>query len=269
MNADTSLPPLAVTLSREELLAVLNVLRAPTIAGLDREPSGELTPEQEALTLVVARRALLARGLAQMRADGEFLVQRGLLAALGACAYAQDSIQVYTWPAGAEDPERLFGHVRGEVVVEHTRPAAVLHQLTLLPSKAALAGRVLAFCEFDAAPPAAPFDFTVPPQDFADARQTAGGGNTTAATALLMRGGAPKAAAASLAAAWAAAPRVSVLQTLARSGNQAPRVREFTLIQSGQQGWWAALEPGAGAQAPIRVRTASAEQIRLLLSGDF
>ena len=266
MNDDTSLQPLTVILSREELLAVLNVLRAPLIPGLDREPSGELSPEQEAFALVVARRALLARELAQMRADGEFLVQRGLLAAVGACAYAQDSILAYTWPAGAETPDGLFGHIRGGDVVAHTRPTAVLHRFTLLPSKAALVAHVLAFCEFDAAPPAAACDFTVPRQDFADARQYASAGNSVAAIELLVRDGAPEAAAASLVATWAAAPRVSVLQTLIQQGNQAVRTREFTLLQSGQHAWWAAPGPGAEAKAPMRVKTASANDIRDLLT---
>jgi hypothetical protein len=269
MNEDTSLPPLAVTLSREELLAVLNVLRAPTIPGLDREPSGELTPEQEAFALVVARRALLARELAQMRADGELLVRRGLLAAVGACAYAQDSILAYTWPAGAQAPLRLFGHIRGDDVVAHTRPAEVLHRFTMLPSKAALVAHVLAFCGFDAAAPTAAFDFTVSRQDFADARQYASAGNRVAAIELLVRNGAPEAAAASLVATWAAAPRVSVLQTLTQQGNQAVRTREFTLTHSGQHAWWAAPEPVAEAKAPIRVKTAGANNIRDLLTNSF
>ena len=267
MNDETGLPPLAVTLSREELLAILNVLRAPAIPGLDSEPSGELTPEQEAFAIVVARRALLARGLAQLRADGEFLVQRGLLAAIGACAYAQDAILVYTWPAGAQAPQRLFGSIRGDDVVLHTRPAEVLHCFTLLKSKAELMAHVLAFCEFDAAPPAVPFDFTVPRQDFADARQHAGAGNTAAATELLVRDGAPEAAAAGLVAVWANAPRVSVLQTVTQLSNQAARAREFTLVQGGQTAWWAALMPDEEATAPVRVKTVSSAEIRALLTG--
>ena len=130
MNDETSLPPLAVTISREELLAILNVLRSPTIPGLDSEPSGELTPEQEAFAIVVARRALLARGLAQLRADGEFLVQRGLLAAVGACAYAQDSILVLHLARRRPSPAAsLRQHPRGRRGSAHAagRGAALLH----------------------------------------------------------------------------------------------------------------------------------------------
>jgi hypothetical protein len=266
MNEDNSLQPLAVILSREELLAVLNVLRAPTIPGLDRELSGELTPEQEAFALVVARRALLARGLAQMQANGELLLHRGLLTAVGTCAYAQASILAYYWPAGAQAPERLFGHIRGDDVVVHTRPAPVLHRFTVLPSKDALVEHVLAFCQFEADPPVTRFDFAVPRQDFADARQLANAGNASAATGLLVQDGVPDAAAAALVTTWSAAPRVSVLQTLVQQGNQAVRAREFTLVQDGQTTWWVAPTPGAEANAPVWVKTVSADEIRALLA---
>jgi hypothetical protein len=269
MNKDTNLQPLTVILSREELLAVLDVLRAPMIPGLDRELSGELTPEQEAFALVVARRALLARGLAQTQAGGEFLLHRGLLTMVGACAYAQASILAYCWPSGAPTPERLFGHIRGDDVVAHTRPAAVLHRFTGLPSKDALVEQALAFCGFDAAPPGVAFDFTVSRQDFADARQFTDAGNATAATALLVQGGVSAAAAAALVATWAAAPRVSVLQTLTQQGTQAVRTREFTLMQSGQHAWWAAPEPDAEARGPVRVKTASGAEIRALLASSL
>ena len=266
MNEDTSLQPLTVTLSREELLAVLDLLRAPTIPGLDREMSGEPTPEQEAFALVVARRALLARGLAQMQANGEFLLHQGLLKSVGTCAFARASILAYYWPAGAQVPERIFGHVRGGDTVAHTRPATVLHRFTGLPTKDALVEHVLAFCKFDASPPMIAFDFTVSRQGFADARQFTQAENAAAATALLVQEGVPNAAAASLVTAWAAAPRISVFQTLTQQGNQAVRTREFTLIQDGQTAWWVAPTPGAGAKTPVRVKTASSDEIRALLA---
>jgi len=266
MNEHTVLPAPAVTLSREELLAVLHVLRASTIPGLDREPSGDLTPEQEAFALVVARRALLARDLAQVRADSEFLVQRRLLDAVGACAYAHDSILVYTWPPGARDPQNLFGHTRGGDVVAHTRPDAVLHRFTLLPSRAELVAQVLAFCKFDPAPTDEVFDFTVQREDFAAAREAAVGGSNAAA-ALLVRGGAPEDAAGDLAADWVASPRVSALQTLTRQADGTADSREFSLVQAGPRAWWVAPMPGEKANAPIQVKTASASDIRDLLTG--
>ncbi len=264
MNDATALPQPAVTLSREELLAVLNVLRAAGLPGLENEPSAELTPEQEEFAIVIARRALLARGLARIRADGEFLLQRGLLAAIGACAYPQLSMAAYTWAPGADTPQRLFGHVRAGDCVAHAPVDSVLHRFTVLPSQAALVEQVLMFCEFNPAPPPAVYDFAVPSEEYVRVRERAMAGDTTSAREVLAQVGAPEEGAAWLAAAWASAPRVSVLQTLARQENQTARVHEFTLVQSGQQGWWAA---PTSPEGPVRVRTISGGEIRDLLGG--
>lgn len=266
MNGNINPQPLSIMLSREELLAVLAVLRATTIPGLEREPSGELTPEQEAFALVVARRALLARELAQLRADGEFLLHRALLTAVGVCAYAQDSILAYHWPSGAQAPVNLFGHVRGEDVVAHTRPDPVLHRFTMFASREHLVEQVLTFCEFREAQPAASLDFIVPRQSFADARQLATRSDTSEAIALLVQDGVSNPAAAALVATWTAAPRVSVLQVLTQESNQAVRTRELTLLQDQQTAWLVTPMFDGEAKAPVRVKTISAAEMRLALA---
>jgi len=266
MTENTSFQPLTITLSREELLAVLAVLRATTIPGLEREPSGELTPEQEAFALVVARRALLARELAQLRADGEFLLHRAVLTAVGVCAYAQDSILVYHWPAGAQAPAQLFGHARGTDAVVHTCPQPVLHRFTLLASRDELVEQVLTFCEFRETQPAANLDFIVPRQAFADARSLATRGDAPAAQALLMQDGVSEPAAAALVTTLTAAPRVSVLQVLTQANDQTVRTREFTLIQDQKTAWWMAPMFAGEAKAPVRVKTITGNEMRVALA---
>lgn len=265
MNEDAGRQFFSVTLSREELLAVLDVLRATTIPGLEREPSGSLTPEQEAFALVVARRALLARNLAQVQPDGAFLLHRELLRAIGTCAYAQNSILVYHWSAGEQAPRTLFGHMRGDDVVTHARPGPVVHRFTLLPSRRELVEQVLAFCEVKDATQATVLDFLVPRQEFADARQLAGVGNTGAATDTLVTSGLPAEDAAKLVAAWAASPRVSALQTVTQQGNQPAQTQEFTLLQDGRYIWWIAPQADAGPKGPLHVRTMSVQAVRDLL----
>lgn len=268
MNADITGPaPVAqpaVVLSREELLAVLAALRTATIPGLDPEPSGELTPELAEFAVVIARRALLARGLAQVRADGEFMLQRGLLNAVGACAYPEHSLFAHTWAAGGEQPLRFFGHVRGGAAVSHTRPDPVLHRFVLLDSPAALTEAALAFCAFDAAAPATALDITMPQADFLAAREQAAAGDVAASQAALTGCGASAAAAEALAAAWAAQPRVSVVQTLTAQADRTGRVREFTLTQGGANGWIAA--PVTGAAGALRLRATSAAEVATLLA---
>jgi len=266
MNEDTGRQSFSVTLSREELLAVLDVLRATTIPGLDREPSGSLTPDQEAFALVVARRALLARNLAQVQSDGAFLLHRELLRAVGTCAYARSSILVYHWPAGEQAPHLLFGHLRGDDVVTHTRPGPVLHRFTLLPSRQELVDQVLAFCEVKDVTQVEVFDFLVPRQEFADARQLASVGNTAAAIGTLVQSGLPAESATTLVTSWAAAPRVSALQTITQQSNQMAQTQEFTLMQDGRSIWWIAPQADAGPKGPIRVRTMTVQAVRDLLT---
>ena len=57
-----------ILLSRDELLLVLTLLEAQYIPGLDIDPLGERSAEQQDLAFVVAARGLRARDLARVRA---------------------------------------------------------------------------------------------------------------------------------------------------------------------------------------------------------
>src|SRR5512145_1990409 len=125
MNGNNTSEPIQILLSREELLFVLNLLQAGFIPGLDDDPLGELTAEQQAFALTVAGRALRARELAQQHPDGQWVVHNNLLLAVGGCAYAQGIISVYHWPSNSALPRRFFGHLRENQAIAHTRPADV------------------------------------------------------------------------------------------------------------------------------------------------
>lgn len=265
MKENTDLQHFSVVLSREELLAVLVALHATTIPGLEREPSGQLTPEQEAFAIVVARRALMARNLAQIQNDGTFLIHRELLRAVGTCAYARSSVLVYHWPSGEQTSLAFFGHVRENDVVIHTRPGLVLHRFTLVTSLQELVEQVLSFCEVEDAVADDIFDFFVPRQELADARQLASVADTSGAVSVLARSGVSEGDAAALIAAWAANPRVSAMQTIARQNDQMVKAQEFTLIQDGQRVWWIAPATNTDPKSPMHVRTTSVQAIRSLL----
>ena len=128
--AETGDQPMNVLLSRDELLLMLQLLRAPTLAGLDANPAGDWNAEQQRVALTVAERALRARDLAHLRPGGELAVHTALLAAVGVCAYPQATLFVYHWPANAEAATRYFAHQRQGELVAHTRPADVLHLFT-------------------------------------------------------------------------------------------------------------------------------------------
>src|SRR5688500_1305998 len=124
MNSNT---PLTITLSQEELLAVLDVLQARTIPGLNAPQFARLNDREKQLVPTTARRALQARGLATVREDGVLLVHRALLTAVGVCAYSQSAAAIYHWNPSSENPAFFSGHIRGDDIVAHTRPDPFLH----------------------------------------------------------------------------------------------------------------------------------------------
>lgn len=261
MNAHA---PQALTLSREETLAVLVELRASALPGLEDEPSESLTLEQEALVIAVARRALLARGLAQVRGQ-DLLLHRALLQMVGACAFAQASLLIHTWPAGTNAPARFFGHVREADIVAHTQPDPVLHRFELLPSKPDLVRSGLDFCQFDAGEPPVSLDIIVSQASFIAVRERAASGDTSGAVAALIECGAGAAPAVALVEAWASGPHVSVAQIAGAPTRGTGRVLEFTLIQAGRAGWWAALTSPGAPGATVRVKSASRAEVEQTL----
>jgi hypothetical protein len=268
MNDQITSQPLTVTLSREELLAVLEVLQATFIPGLDEDPLGEMTPQGRELAVTVARRALEARELGQVGEDGQFLVHRAVLTAVGACAYSQSAVIAFHWPSGSEEATRFFGHLREGDVVIHTRPTDVLHRFALLPSRDALIGQLLDFCEAGEAGDEPAAEFKVRRDDFGRARDAATAGAPAEAAGILCETGADQAAAESLAATLAASPRVSVVQTLKGAGGQEIATREFTLIQNGGHAWWL-LPQGGGAAAgdTLTVQTTNRSKISTAVAG--
>jgi hypothetical protein len=224
-----------------------------------------LTPEQGAFARVVARRALLARDLAYLRPDGTLLLHHNLLTAVGACAYAEDSVLLYHWPSHTTQPQRLFGHLHQDAAVIHTRPNPILHRFTLLPTAEAWIEQILAFCHLDLPEPVPAWEFTTARQVFADARQMAELGDIAPASAILREGGLGPEAAAALAKTWSTHPRVSIMQTVKRTPQQALRTREFTLIQNGTVAWWVAPEGEADPQAGLRISAVGPAEAAQLL----
>src|SRR4051812_13905336 len=112
MAALNSVETVTITVSPEELLVILNTLETQAIPGLVADTWIGLTPEQQDLTLSVAARALEARGLAQVDDAGQLRVHRGLLTAVGVCAYPDRSTVIDHWSADG-DAQRFFAHTLG------------------------------------------------------------------------------------------------------------------------------------------------------------
>lgn len=267
MTNSETVEPLNILLSRDELLLVLSELDSDFIPGLDADPLGELTAEQQSLALTVAGRGLMARELAGLTDDGELVLHTALLTAVGVCAYSQNAVFAYHWPAGSDEPVRHFGHVRGDVAVAHTRPQDVLHLFSLLPSRAALIDEVVVLARSSTSPKKSNFagELTISGVDFGRARALAAAGDADEAAAVL--GGAEQdPAAVALADALAASPDVTILQTLKQLESGDVQKRDFTVIASQDgQGAWLVIA-GADADAPLAARPATADDLRDLLT---
>lgn len=264
MNGNNTSEPIQILLSREELLFVLNLLQAGFIPGLDDDPLGELTAEQQAFALTVAGRALRARELAQLHPDGQWVVHNNLLLAVGSCAYAQRIISVYHWPANGALPRRFFGHLRENDIVTHTRPADILHLFSLLPSKEQLISQVLVACDLEDRSAPSPQELTVSSGDFVKLRELAGGGDTTGAMAMLViHGTSPKTAQAFVSTLTDLA-QVSILQILHGSPNGAVQKRDFTVLQNSQQTWL--ISAPANDTTLLSVKTTTKDEVKTLLS---
>lgn len=265
-NGDTG-HPLKILLSRDELLLVLGQLDAGYIPGLDDDPLGELTPEQQSLALTVAGRGLMARELAGLTEEGDLLVHVALLTAVGVCAWSQNAVFAYRWPAGSNAPARYFGHIRGDVAVAHTRPQEVLHLFSLLPSRTALIDEVAAFAGGSASSGKSNFSgpLVVSGADFGRARELAAAGNADQA-AVLLGGVGQSPAAVALADALAANLDVTIVQTLKQLESGAVQRRDFTLIASHNGGGQWLVIAGADPDAPLTARPTDSEDLRALLS---
>lgn len=254
-----------IRLSREELLLTLSLLETDFIPGLDNDPLGELNRDQYTLALTWAERALRARGLAQ-RFDGELKVHSTLLTAVGVCAYSQNALFVYHWPSGQETPLRYFGHLRGDQVVAHTRPEDVLHQFALLSSKAHLIDQALAACRYVETPVSPLAEFELSREPLSRARELANLGQSQTAAEQLIAAGAPTESAKALATTLAAAPRVSILQTLKQQADGSVLKRDFTLLQTRDQTWLIIAPPPANDRTTLLVKPAGKDEIEALLT---
>lgn len=266
MNGNDTSEPIHILLSREELLFVLNLLQTGFIPGLDNDPLGKLTAEQQALALTIAGRALWARELAQLHPDGQWVVHNNLLLAVGGCAYAQRIISVYHWPVNGTLPRRFFGHLWENNIVIHTRPADVLHRFSLLPSKEQLISQVLAACDLEGGSAAPPQELAVSSADFVKIRELAGRGDTTGAVDLLVTHGTSLETARAFVSTLADSARVSILQILHQVANGTVHKRDFTVLQNSQQTWLISTPANDTDDAPLSVKTTTRDEVTALLS---
>jgi hypothetical protein len=260
MNGDNLVEPIGITLSRDELLFVLDALQAAYLPGLDTDPLGELTPEQQTWTNIVAGRALQARELAQVH-EGTWTIHNTLLTAVGVCSYAQSTIFVYHWPSTIDLPVRTFCHLRGEKAVVHTRPADVLHHFQLV-STPELIAEIVRSCGCENISEASQMRLTLSSSQFAEVRSLAIGGNISGAVSTLVASGVPQDVANAFIETLAGAPHVSILQMVKQQGNGVDKY-DCTVIQNHKSSWL--IQVGQNDHDRLVIQTISLKDFQLLL----
>lgn len=266
--ANLSQEPVNVVLSSDELALILGLLQAHTLPGLDPDPMGQRTPEQQDTAFVVAARGLRARGLARARAADQpdaapLTVHAGVLAAVGACAFSTGALFIYCWPSRAELPVRVFGHLRAGAFVIHTLPEEGLHRFTMLASKEQWVDRTLAVCQWSEQPAALAGELRLAGSDFARLRELAEQGNLIEARALLDPDLASLELINPLLASLASQPQVAIVQALQAAGAGAAARRDFTLVQGADALWL--VEPVDGDASLLTARQVTRSDVYALL----
>ncbi len=270
--ANLSKESVNVVLSIDELALILSLLQAQTIPGLDPDPLGQRTPEQQDTAFVVAARGLRGRGLARARAADQpdaapLTVHAGVLAAVGACAFSTSALFVYHWPSRAELPLRIYGHLRDGAYVIHTPYEGVLHRFTVLASREHLVDQALAVCQLREEPLALAGELRLAGGDFAQLRQLAEQGNLTQARSLLNPALAPANLVNALLATLVNQPQVTIVQTLKSADGGAVAKRDLTLVQDASALWL--VEPVDGDASMLAARQVTRSDVYALFLGSL
>jgi hypothetical protein len=264
MDGENKTSPETVELSRAEVLAVLNVMEARFIPGLEPAPGSEQASDLSTSDPVEGFQSLQARGLAQSDAEGRWLVHRLLLTLVGTCAYSHSAVLAYHWPVGQETPTSLFGHIRDDDAVMHTPSGTGLHTFALLSSKEALVDLALEKCGFNLEG-GARVQVLILRDAFNRARELASQGQNTDAARMLRSAKVSADAAEGLSGALSASPLISAFQVLKHQG-ESIRTREFTLINN-DGGAWLVMPTGVNPDSPLLAKGIGRNELGALLSG--
>lgn len=237
MTLESAPQQVNIVLSRDELLFLLQAVKADFILGLDSEPMGDRSPEQQEIALTVAGRALQARGLVSKLDSGEIIVHNNLLEAIGTCAYPQQTLSIYHWPADSESTTRYFAHLRAGTVVAHLRPQDVLHLISKLPSKEYLIEQVLNLCKCSENLLDKDIHLSLRNADLTTVRTLAEEGKTQAAIDLLAQQGIQPETSTPFVEALTHRPHISIVQILKQQQNNTLARNECTIIQNERYSW--------------------------------
>jgi hypothetical protein len=252
--------PISVLLSREEVMAVLALLNVASIPGLVSDPVGQ------AAAALSGERALRARELARIGADGRVQVHRDVLELVGACGYAQGSL-IVTHLADRV-VRSCFGHRRGDTFVLHTSPEAGLHRFEGAPDRAALVDALVAFSGWTDAPQSSLGPLAVSRAALDRARAAVRAQSPATAVVALSGDNVPAESAERLAYLLGQPYELTVVQAVQPRGTDSAAVQTLSVLRAGTLQWlMVEPEPGPAAAEMYVLQPAAQFRVAAAVSG--
>lgn len=132
---------LVLTLTRDELLALLQLVGASTMNGLPENPFDGVAEKERAERLNAGLETLINRGLVTVSGSDSVLLDDTLVALVGSCILPGASLVVSgLQPDGSADPH--FFNATPDILVEHSSPRLGVHSFAYLPDVTALGTRL-------------------------------------------------------------------------------------------------------------------------------
>ena len=133
-----------LTVTRDELLALLQIMGASTMNGLPNEPLAGLAERERAERLNSGLQTLLNRNLAEARDANQLVLDDTLVALVGSCVIPAATLLLSALqPDGANEPH--YFNAAPQILVEHELPSAGIHTFRYLSDGSALQSRVQSF----------------------------------------------------------------------------------------------------------------------------
>jgi hypothetical protein len=133
----------SLSLTRDELLAVLHIMGTQSMSGLKEEPFAGLSELEIEERLNSGYETLTNRGLIEETGPDELMFDDTVLALVGACVIPETTLLLsYARPDGTSDPHYFC--TTPELLVEHSSLRPGVHRFTHLPSGDALLDRAQA-----------------------------------------------------------------------------------------------------------------------------
>jgi hypothetical protein len=247
-------------LSAEEVLVVMSALDVAGLPGLEVEHWSELGSDQQRLALEVARRALQARGFAQITGNGEFRIHRLPLTAVGACAFTERTIIIHYWPGPGVDARRAFVATLGDSAVVHTAFGGI-HEFKLSSADVDLVALLLEDIEIAEHSLPERLELALSQIEFENVCEATARGADVQALNALRAARVSEDAARVFSHALADQPRVWMFQTTNRAGGLDPA---FTVLSSSASAWL--LAPLADDNGYLRAISSSRDDIRAAIA---